>query len=304
MDNHRVLKAITSADLVNGGLLNPQQANQFIDYMIDQSAFLKEVRTIRMDRPTYNLDDIAVGTRVIRKGVEATAPTTTASITTGKKQLNTVEAILPADISDTFLEDNIERAQAEDHIAQLLAAQFANDLTDLAINGDTADVGPEKDFVSIDDGFVKLAKTSAATHKFDTNGSADWKGTVFPGMLQMLPNKWKNNPALLRFFVSPAVAQQYLEQLITRQTAWADQLLQTGQLPLFEGIKLFPVPYMPDDVVILTPAQNLAVGIQRDFRHEKMRQPRRRVVEHTMTMRFDAAQIIKDDAVVIAYDVA
>jgi hypothetical protein len=303
MISNRVLiakAAITSADLATGGKLNPEQANKFIDYMVDQSAFLKDIRTERMGAPTKDLDFIGVANRIIRKGVEATEPTETAGIQTSKKQLNSVEVILPADISLTFLEDNIEKKGAEDHIARMLALQFSNDLTDLAWNGDTASADP---FVQIDDGFIKLAKGSANTHKFDTNGSTDYKGVVFPGMLNMLPNKWKANKAELRFYVSPTVAEAYIEQLTTRQTAWADELLQTGKLPQYKGITIFPVDFIPDNVIVLTLRKNLAVGIQREFTSDRERKPRKRVIEYTMTGRVDAAQIVVDDALVIGYDI-
>ncbi|WP_422444363.1 hypothetical protein [Thermoanaerobacterium sp. DL9XJH110] len=296
--------AITSADLATGGKLNPEQADKFIDYIVDQSAFLKDIRTERMTGPTKDLDFIGVASRIIRKGVEATEPTETAGIQTSKKQLNSVEVILPADISIGFLEDNIEKAGAEDHIARLLALQFGNDLTDLAWNGDTAtpSTDPFYPFLSIDDGFIKLAKSSPNTHKFDTNGSTDYKGVVFPGMLNMLPNKYKANKAELRFYVSPTVAEAYIEQLTTRQTAWADELLQTGNLPQYKGITIFPVDFIPDDVIVLTLRKNLATGIQRDFTNDRVRQPRKRIIEYTMTARTDAAQIVLDDALVIGYN--
>ena len=308
MISNRVLiakAAITSADLATGGKLNPEQANKFIDYMVDQSAFLKDIRTERMAGPTKDLDFIGVANRIIRKGVEATEPTETAGIQTSKKQLNSTEVILPADISLTFLEDNIEKEGAEDHIARMLALQFGNDLTDLAWNGNTATptTDPFYPFLSIDDGFIKLAKASANTHKYDTNGSTDYKGVVFPGMLNMLPNKWKANKAELRFYVSPTVAEAYIEQLTTRQTAWADELLQTGKLPQYKGITIFPVDYIPDDVIILTLRKNLATGIQREFTSDRERKPRKRVIEYTMTGRVDAAQIVVDDALVIGYNI-
>lgn len=293
--------AITTDAITTAGKLNPQQADKFIDYMIDQSAFLKDIRTERMNGPTKNLDTIGVASRIIRRGVEAQAPTELAEIAVGRKQLNSVEVILPADISLSFLEDNIEQANAEDHIARLLAQQFANDLTDLALNGDVSQTSDG--FVSIDDGFIKLAKASASTHKFDTTGSTDYKGVIFPGMLALLPNKWKANKAELRFYVSPNDAEGYIEQLTVRQTAWADQILQTGQLPQYKGITVFPVDFMPDGTFILTLRKNLVTGIQRDFTSDRMRQPRKRIIEITMTARVDAAQILVDDALVIGYNI-
>lgn len=296
--------AITTADLATGGKLNPQQADKFIDYMVDQSAFLKDIRTERMDGPAKDLDFIGVASRIVRKGIEATEPTDTAGIQTSRKRLETVEVILPADISFSFLEDNIEREGVEDHIARMLAMQFANDLTDLAWNGDTEDTSEHAAFLTIDDGFIKLAKESTDTHKFDTGGSTDFKSEVFPGMLSMLPNKWKANKSELRFYVSPTVAEAYIEELTVRQTAWADELLQTGKLPLYKGVTIFPVDFIPDDVLVLTLRKNLAVGIQRQFTNERERKPRKRIIEYTMTARVDVAKIVVDDALVIGYNIS
>ncbi|MDR2523412.1 MAG: hypothetical protein LBC93_06915, partial [Synergistaceae bacterium] len=88
-----------------------------------------------------------------------------------------------------------------------------------------------------------------------------------------------------------------------RQTAWADTLIQTGNLPLYKGVKIFPVEYWPNDCLMLTYRQNLAMGIQRQFTFDRERVPRRRIVEFTMTNRIDPAKIVHDDALVVAYQV-
>jgi len=294
--------AIDTSTIATYGKLNPEQADKFIDYMVDNSPFLKDIQTVPMGGPQYDLDFIGVSSRIIRKGQEATTPTNQPGVTTTRKRLTTTEVILPQDISFSFLEDNIEKGNAEDHIAKLLAMQFGNDVCDLAINGDTAASGTDEDFLKIGNGFIKIAKASATAHVFDTNASVDYKGVVFGGMLDKLPNAFRQNLGELRYYVSPNVASAYIEQLTVRQTAWADELLQTGKLPQYKGVTIFPVQYWPDDCIILTPRKNLATGVQRVFTFDRERVPRKRIVEFTMTSRIAPAEIVCDDALVVGYN--
>lgn len=298
---------IKTTDFMNAGILNPTQTNRFIDYMTARDSFLSDIRTVRMAGPQYDLDFIGLGTRIIREGTEATAPAALATIKASRKRLTTKEVILPYDITDNVREDTIEGVSIADHIASLMGAQFGNDLADLAINGDTASSDPtDADFLKICDGFIKLAKSSTDVNKVefeegDAEKLKDLKGTVFPAMLKALPNQFKANKSLLRFYVSPTVAEMYVDQLDLRGTVLGDSSLVSGNIQPFHGVRVFPVEFMPDDVFILTPAQNLAVGIQRLVRVESQRQPRRRVTEYTITMRLDPAKIVYDPALVIAY---
>ena len=306
--NRQLIKkdGITTSDITgsNTGVLNPEQADKFIDYMVESIAFLGDIRTVSMGKPLLDLDFIGIASRIIRKGVEATAPTYQPGIVTDKKQLQTTEVILPQDVSLSFLEDNIEKGGAEDHIARLLATQFANDMCDLTINGDTTATGTDEDFLTIGDGLIKLAKGSSNTHKFDTNSSDDYKGVVFPGMLALMPEKFKRDKSKLRFYCAPSVAEGYIDQLSTRQTARADELIETGVLPKYKGITVYPVEYFPAGAIVLTMGQNIATGVQRTFTWDRERVPRKRIVEFTITARVDPCKIVHDPALVIGYDVA
>lgn len=303
--NHRVLKAITTDDITGpgkGGRMNPQQAQKFIQTIVEENQFLREIRFVDMTGPEYDLDYIHISNRLIRRGVEGQEPTNTASIRTARRRLRTVETILPVDISRHFLQDNIERGQAEETIARMVAIQFGNDLLDLAINGDVDYEGQDADFIKIDDGWLKKAKSADyATHKVDTGGSVDFKNEVFPALVDRLPEKWKVNRDALRFFLSANDASKYARQVQVRETALGDSLLVSGQIPAFEGIRLRPVPYWPDGVIMLTFPQNLAMGVQLDFTVDREYKPRRRMIEYTLTNRIDPAEIVVDDAVVIAW---
>ena len=214
-----------------GGLLSPQQANRFVSYMVDNSEFLKDTKLERMTAPEKQLDFLLIGSRIIRKATEATTPSEITGITTSRKELRTVKVRLAADITSEFLEDNIEGQSAADRVARELAQQFSNDLTDLMLNGDTAATGADASFLTIGDGIIKQAKaTTAATHKFDTKGGKDYKDVIFPGMLDLMPNKFKRDRNNLRFYCSSSVADAYIRSLADRVSELGDRILTTGSL--------------------------------------------------------------------------
>lgn len=185
LGNRRLLEragqkaVIQTSDLAAAGRLNPEQADRFIDYVIDQSVMFKDgIRVRRMNADRADLDKLAVGTRVIRKATEGTAPTDLVGITASKRQLVVTEIILPADVTFTFMEDNIEREDFEDHLMRMFGIQLANDLEDLAIVGDTASADP---FINIETGWIKIAKTGAFAKDFErtrrrTSATSSWRG--------------------------------------------------------------------------------------------------------------------------------
>lgn len=309
IDNTELLKAeITTADITGtdkGGRLNPEQANKFIDYITDNSALLKDIRIERMRSPEKLLDFMLIDGRIIRKATEGQQPSELMGITTKRKELRSVKIILPADISQEFLEDNIERASARDHIVRMLSQQYSNDLTDLLINGDTTTAAGATDaaFLTIGDGIIKQAKDSAETHKITLPASvtaADYKDNILPSMLKALPEKYKSDRDNLRFYCSSSVADDYILSLASRLTTMGDNVLVNGNLATFLGVRLFPVANMPSDVIILTNRNNIVQGIQRDMEVHNEYKPRKDMTEYTMYMRVDPGKIVWDDALVIA----
>ena len=306
LDNENLLKAaVTTADITPpaGGRLNPEQANRFIDYMVDNSEILKDIRIERMRAPEKQLDFLLVDGRIIRKATEGQQPSELMGVTTQRKELRSVKVVLPADISQEFLEDNIERAAARDHVVRMLSQQYSNDLADLFINGDTTASGTDAAFLTIGDGIIKQAKDSTVTHKITmpaTIANNDYKDTILPSMLSALPDKFKTDRANLRFYCSSSVADAYILSLASRLTTMGDNILINGNLATFLGVRLFPVANMPNDVIILTNKNNLVQGIQRDMDVHSEYKPRKDMTEYTMYMRVDPGKIVWDDALVIA----
>lgn len=303
--NRQMMKdAITSGETLTGagkgGLLSPEQAKQFISYMTENTALLQDTRLEQMIAPEKQLDFLLIGSRLIRKATEASSPTELAAANTSRKELRSIKVRLAADITSEFMEDNIEGQSASERIARELAQQFGNDLADLMLNGDIAATGTDAPFLTIGDGIIKQAKSSTDTHKYNLTGR-DYRGTIFPGMLELMPNKFKNDRQNMRIYCSSSVADTYILSITNRETAIGDDVLASGRFDRFLGIRVFPVEYMPDDVIILTHRLNLVSGVQRAMKVYSEFNSRKDLTEYTMYMRLDPGKIVWDDALVIAY---
>lgn len=251
-----VEKAVMTTDLLAAsGKLNPAQADKFIDYVIDETVLRKNARIIRFRNESLDIDKIGIGRRVAYPKTEAQDPGLRRSITTSKVTLTPREVIVPFEIGENFLEVAIEPgADLEDHIVRMMSTQFGTDLEELAINGDTVGAAIlESDwkaggdaaryvkdkYLALHDGWFRL---SDGGNVYDAGG-ANLGLSVFNAMLRQMPTKFRRNKAALRWFISPDLAQIYLEKLASRATALGDAAAGgAGHTPF--GIPMIEVPLL------------------------------------------------------------
>ena len=254
MTNKELLeKAVITTDAIAAsGKLNPAQADKFIDYVFDLTGLSGKVRTVKFRNEQLDIDKINVGKRVAMPKKEAQDPGRRRGVTTSKVSLNPKEIMLPVEISDTFLDINLEGADVEDHIMQMFAKQFANDLEELYIDGDTLEparisddieddgdlVNAVKDtYMGLTDGWLKLARGG---NILDVNG-ANISSTVFSNMLNAIPEKYKKNKKDMKFFLPTTLEQNYRLATSNRDTAGGDQALNSMNNLTPFGMELVPV---------------------------------------------------------------
>jgi len=184
----------TASENGNGGLLNPEQSARFLDYMFDATVIGKVARTVRMKADTTEIDRMSIGEKLVKLATEADNTGVNSPVTFSKISLTTKKLRMDWELSTESLEDNIEGADVEDHIARMMATQAGNDIEDLILNGDTSLTGDAlyKSF----DGAVKKAKTSGRV--VDAAGAAVSRA-VFNSALKALPRKYKQRRTDLRF---------------------------------------------------------------------------------------------------------
>lgn len=304
-----------------GGQLTTEQSKQFIDLVVAQNSLLQKIQTVQMVASTYQLNTIDIASRVMRAATEGSDPGFTQGVSINPRTLTQKESILPYDITFSFLEENIEGANAESKINEMFAKSFGNDLLDLAINGDESLAATITDantdgkddttglsqndhtFLRQNDGWLKLMRADAAVNDVVLSANiTSWKAE-FKKILAAMPNKYKNNPAELALLVSPDVETEYRDELAGRATALGDIYQVQNRTAQYQGVDVVPVPFFPGNstshypsgpVVVLTKYKNLAIGIGRNLRVGRQVNERKRVIEYTVTTKSDFNYVTGD----------
>lgn len=325
-ETNELLQKVVDTTLIGsggGGTLNPEQADRFIDYMVDQSVLTKEVRFVRMNAPTREIDKINLGTRKVRKATENVDDHVDADVTFAKITLQTVKVRLDWSLTSESLEDNLEGPALEDHIARLMSAQFANDLEDLYINGDVTSVDP---LLKTLDGWYKRALNGAHVVSAPalTDVSHRLDKATFNAAIKAMPKKYMQQRTQLRFYTGTSPLQDWLNALTDRSTPLGDAVIfgsptnsagggATNLRPF--GIPVTEVPLYSEDIqgsysgaganttwMDLTFPQNRIVGVQREVKVYREFKPKKDAIEYTVYMRI-CNQVENLDAWVFTKDI-
>ena len=300
----------TGANAVNpsgtpGGILLPEQARRFIDYVWDATVLAKDGRRVTMRANTMELEKVNVGERVIRAAAQANNDYTNAGAIFTKVELTTKKIRLDWEVSTEALEDNIEGGALEDHLVRLMTNAFANDIEDLAINGD----GTTGNFLSIMEGFVKkvTASGSDAHEAVVTVVDDAWTTEVMQDIILAMPRKYRALKTNLKFYagtdafqgivknngtLADAIAEAFAPRTggtERNRQSYLDGAAQTfggARTTRVLGIDVQEVPYYPGGYVDLTFPANRVWGFQRDITVNREYKPKKDTIEYTVFVRF------------------
>jgi len=271
----------------------------------DATVLAQDGRKVTMRANTIELEKVNVGERVIRAAAQGSNNYTNAGATFTKVELTTKKIRLDWEVSTEALEDNIEGGALEDHIVRLMTNAFANDIEDLAINGD----GTTGDFLSIMNGFVNRVKTagSGAHESIVTVTSNQWTTDVMQNIILAMPRKYRALKSNLKFYagtdafqgiikhngtLADAVAEAFAYRpsgTPANRQAYLDGSGQTfggARTTRVLGIDVQEVPYYPAGYVDLTFPQNRVWGFQRDITVNREYKPKKDTIEYTVFVRF------------------
>lgn len=294
----------------DGGLLNPEQANAFIDMIQEQDTILKQARVVRMNAPTRKINRLGFDQRILRAATQDRNYTTPdgdgnfddvlplsrwlqasdrSKPKTAQIELNTKEVIAEVHLPYEVLEDNIEQESFESHIMRLIAERAALDLEELALTGDTASSDP---YLALLDGLLKQAGSHVVN-----NTSSGIGPTLFEAGMLAMPQKYLRTLAGLRHFVTVADTIRYRGMISQRTSGYGDSML-TGNGPIFAyGVAVESAPLMPAATGLFTFPQNILYGIQRQIQIETDKDIRAREIIIVLTARIDVL-FDEEDAVV------
>ena len=297
--------AVNPSGDAGSGILRPEQARQFIDYVWDGTVLAKDGRRVTMRANTMELEKVNVGERVIRAANQGDATYTNAGATFSKVELTTKKIRLDWEVSSEALEDNVEGAALEDHLVRLMTNAFANDIEDLAINGD----GTTGDFLSIMEGFHHLETGNGDAHEYAaTVSDNEFTPEILQGVINALPRKYRALKSGLKFYAGTDAFQGivkangtgssniWTENYRNSYLAGTDQVIGEARTTRVLGIPVMEVPYYPEGFVDLTFPSNRVWGIQRDITVNREYVAKKDTIEYTVFIRF-GIQWEEEDAI-------
>jgi hypothetical protein len=296
MTNDEIIRKadLTLADLETAGKLNPEQTDRFIRTLIDQPTLLNSVRTVAMGAPQMKINKIGFGTRILHPAVSATPlpDNLRSKPDLGQVQLETAEVIAEVNLPYDVIEDNIEKGNVNvplqtgagglhQTIVDLIAERAALDLEELAIQGDTTNVGDP--YLALQDGYLKTATANVV------NVGGPFDKAAVKQALKTMPTRYLRNRSAMSHFVSVDNETEIRDQYGARQTALGDAQVQ-GLLPVYiYGSRVTPVALMLGTSGLFTDPMNLIFGIQRNIMIEYDKDIRARVFVIVLTCRIDFA---------------
>ena len=146
---YRNLKFLRSkSDLTKGMVSLPtitlaaEEADRFIDYIVDQSVLKNNARIVKMQKETKNIRAIGFGTsKFLKPAATFSASDYKKTFTENKIALTSKKVRGCVVIYDDDLEDNIEGDAFADHLMKMVTAQIANELEEAFWIGDTHSLG-------------------------------------------------------------------------------------------------------------------------------------------------------------------
>lgn len=261
---------VTTTDAAPG-LLDAEQGRAFIRKLKENTALAPKMRQEIRASSTGEINKLATGSRLIRSATENTDDGYRAGATFDTVEYTTRKLRLPWEVTEDVYHENIEGEGLESDLVDEMTSQFALDLEDLEINGDSTSGDP---FIGINDGILKLISTAAVSGRNidgSTINSGVWsKGHYFEA-LQSMPNVYRNR-GRLAWIMSPARKIQWWES-ITDLANDSGQSLLLGSNPLMEsplGIPIIEVPSMPDTTVLLADPRNFVRVISWQVRKRRV----------------------------------
>lgn len=296
--------AVNPSGEAASGILRPEQARRFIDYVWDATVLAKDGRRVTMRANTMELEKVNVGERVIRAAAQADGSYTNTGATFSKVELTTKKIRLDWEVSAEALEDNVEGAALEDHLVRLMTNAFANDIEDLAINGTGSGVDP---FLSIMPGFIAKMNADGGAHEaLVTVADNAWTPAVMQEIVLAMPRKYRALKNNLKFYAGTDAFAGIVKNNGTLADAIAEALGPNGnterntqsyldgngqtfggaRTTRVLGIDVQEVPYYPDGFVDLTFPANRVWGFQRDIVVNREYVAKKDTIEYTVFVRF------------------
>lgn len=274
------LKSITTTDLGSSKLARVKQ-DRFVRTVSGSTPLLDQARRINMTSHTHDIDRVGFSERILgvaQEGVPGTVGSKPDFVT---NTLESKEVMAIAGITDSTMEDNIEREGFEDTLLDLIADRVGVDLEELFLLGDRDSEDP---FLALTDGWLKKSANEVTAEMYDATDVE----ALFDAMISAVPKKYLRNRADWKLWVHWDIEDAYRNILRERGTGLGDSAQTTAGSLAYKGFQILDSSNMPEGKAFLAPSNNLVYGVHRDIFIEPDRQPKARKTDFVTTLRVDA----------------
>ena len=248
----QIAKAVHTTELLaDQGSLSSQQAETFVDYVVDLSDLKNRARVVKFRSKEYDIDEVTLGRRVAMAKDEASDPQKRRSVGTAQIKIAPSDIVLPFEVSHQFYRQNLEGPSIEDKIFQMMAKQLHTDLEELYLLGNQLGRAALKEdlfpgsgagwvrdkYLGLQDGWSHRAEGG---HIYDAEG-ANISPTVFSNAIQTLPEKYQRDLADMRFLMPTNLNHKYNARIAAREDGVGAAALSGANAPAF-GIQRMNVP--------------------------------------------------------------
>lgn len=243
--------AITSSSFAQRVGLSTEDADRFIDYIIDASFLKNNARIERMKGNTKKLVRLGIGEEVLRPGTYGTSgdgftDISTTAITLTSKSM---KAVVP--LADDALMDNIEGEAFADHLMRVVANQIGNQLEYAYLMGQDVGASITKNHIweQIDGWYPRAiggGQIIDCSSLSDRYVSADKLSRA----IKALDSKYRGNRTNLRFIMSDDLYQDFVDVLGNRTTPLGDEAITGDSLLSFGKIKIAPCSLLPSNLPV------------------------------------------------------
>lgn len=275
------VKNALGADDLNGGILNPEKREEFLEEAVADSIILQDARKVDMKSHTYDIDRIAYADKMFTGAKTADGKNRTmdrnrdgSKPTFGQNQLIAKKFVGITSIHDDAVDINIEEERLLNRVRGMIARKAGNEFAEFGFLADTERTAPaddERSILHLSDGWLKKAG-----NKLFLNGAEGTVEDAFEEALLALPKAYIKDITQLKYYVDFYTFNEYHNILKARHGNLGD-IAQTGRPELrYKTIKVVHEPTLdlatveqanegPGRSILLVNPLNMVYGIFKDI---------------------------------------
>ena len=240
------------ADLISdGGYLQDEQANRFVQDVIKEAVMLKMVDVRGLKSHTQIMDKIGINGRVLRPGTsgQALAAGDRVKPTTDQVELSTHLLKGEIRLTDEIIEDNIEGGTFKTTVMSMMSEHVALDMDDLLVNGD---VTSDDQLLAVLDGMI----VTATSHVVN-GGTVPINKAMLKAAVKAMPSQYNKGKSKHRMLTSDDAETDYRDYLSDRATVLGDKFMLEDAPIRYSGRPILGIPVFPDNLGIATDCTNI-----------------------------------------------